>query len=93
MLNANDTSWAKGMPGWMIERTAILRLEGEAARHPEVILIERQHSSSLLELKLLRCARRHEWRSLSRFHLTPVIRFMDELLPAPLGASDNLICG
>jgi hypothetical protein len=33
------------MPGWMIERIARLRLEGEAARHLKLILIERQHSS------------------------------------------------
>jgi hypothetical protein len=28
------------MPGWMIERTAIVRLEGEASRYPKLISVE-----------------------------------------------------
>jgi hypothetical protein len=67
------------MPGWMIERTAIVRLGAEAARHPELILGLGKHSSSLEEAEIkVRLWRGR--RGLLRTLLTPVICLMDERL-------------
>ncbi len=65
------------MPGWMIERAAIVRLGVEAARHPKLILA--LESIQALSQNVAFTVRSwHEKRGVSQFLLTHLICFMDE---------------